>query len=1161
MRGVYLNRRLAFAALFGATLCLNLHAQSSPDYSNVNDILSGRRTLLEVDDIVVGNFVGFGSDSNLPPANYHLSNVQLSPNNALASANFFDRPHATLVTAAGSTVTAIDPVANGAQQSVHVTDSPNNSTEFNYAKAAVGDFNGDGFQDVAIASTNGLRIATAVNPANPAAGIRLGPTGQLYYNDTNYLAIAVGDFDGDGKPEIAVADYATLAIYRVNPTTLLPDRVAFIFLPIADQIPQLSITAGKFGTTNHEQLLVAGSSKGSITLLAYDFNSSLQPQVQDSQQIPGPFSLFLVQSGQFDPTSLYKQVAVQENVSGGDSTIRFITFDPSLKMTIQSPIDLEFGSSCSAAITVGNFGQTGQNLQIALPSTCVLGVYSLFIFGVAPVPGTLNFSIDVNNFGAGGPQDGDPAYFGLPAVAIDIQGRSLVLGDPTKVVLNATTQPTSIIATPPMHIDFSPLAGEPNSPPTLINVTAIPKGFFTEYDTDQKQTNQSTQKNTNSWSYGAKENIGASVGFGIPNLASVSVSDSFTAAQSWKGITEQEHGVSASSSFDVSAKTNFSDQVWFIQSRFNVYVYPVLNRLVCPASQPANCPDTAKVPLTIHFSAPDQVTFNTMSGNSLEWYQPVWEPGNVLSYPGSYSQLQKIVPNLQKLSNDLTWSTDQNSLVERSTWSQGSSTSQSTSYNQTYSFDNKTSVTASASVDFFNASANFSLDLSGSSAFSSLNQSNSTLGTSTGIAVTKPSFANGLSYEYPVTSYIFGQAQPSNVTDTLPLPPGTLQTFGGLQTAFVVDPLNQNAGGWWRQTYTGVPDIALNHPARWALSSIGSGPNCLSFGDPVTTQCAALAPYFPDDPWLSEYHWMRGFFISQASSGGNGPQLETATAGDKLLLQARVYNYSFTAMPAGVTAYARFYAQPWNSTNNTPATDPATGKPVNSFQIGQDVNIGAIPPFSDDDSSDPSQNWVFAGTTFDTTKYPDQDFTFWVIVWMQDSADQLSPELGGHGLSAVPGVLNSLADAPLQFQSPGVSYSNNVGFYKSVFHVMAPGDSVGAAPTLSPEFNIGKVQLSGRRTTPGQALYISAEVSTGVKPLYGTTAFFYDGDPNAGGQAFDAERAGYIRPNSIYQMKVPYRSDSCGVHELFVVLNKNSPNELVRRAPPVTIDCGGGLPQ
>lgn len=208
---------------------------------------------------------------------------------------------------------------------------------------------------------------------------------------------------------------------------------------------------------------------------------------------------------------------------------------------------------------------------------------------------------------------------------------------------------------------------------------------------------------------------------------------------------------------------------------------------------------------------------------------------------------------------------------------------------------------------------------SGSTGLSSLNQSKATLASSTGIAVTKPAFQNPLNFEYPVTPYIYGQNKPSNVTDNVPLS-GDIQTFGLLQTAFVADPLSPSAGGWWSQTYTTAPDVALNHPARWVLTGKGASPNCLTVGSPSgpINTCATLAPSYPTNPWLSEYHWMRRFFISNALSGAQGPQLETATVGDKLLLQARVYNYSFQSMPAGSSVHARFYVQPWNSENNTP---------------------------------------------------------------------------------------------------------------------------------------------------------------------------------------------------------------------------------------------------
>ena len=63
---------------------------------------------------------------------------------------------------------------------------------------------------------------------------------------------------------------------------------------------------------------------------------------------------------------------------------------------------------------------------------------------------------------------------------------------------------------------------------------------------------------------------------------------------------------------------------------------------------------------------------------------------------------------------------------------------------------------------------------------------------------------------------------------------------------------------------------------------------------------------------------MRGFFISNATHPGQGPQLETARAGDKLSLQARVYNYSLASMDPGAKVRVRFYGMEWDKDNHVP---------------------------------------------------------------------------------------------------------------------------------------------------------------------------------------------------------------------------------------------------
>jgi hypothetical protein len=213
----------------------------------------------------------------------------------------------------------------------------------------------------------------------------------------------------------------------------------------------------------------------------------------------------------------------------------------------------------------------------------------------------------------------------------DTQGRSYILGEPTKIVIENAAQPSVVMAMPPMHVDYIAPAGK--SAPTLLNVSWAPDGFTTAYQTQETSSNQSSSTNSTSWSFGAKETFGASLSVGDideGNGAELKVTQK--AAQALDGNIEIEHGSYSSHSFDVSQETGISDQVWLAESRFNIYVYPVIGKTVCPATKP-NCQDSEKAPLTIQFSAPEQTSYETVSGDLIPWYQPSWEYGNVLSYP------------------------------------------------------------------------------------------------------------------------------------------------------------------------------------------------------------------------------------------------------------------------------------------------------------------------------------------------------------------------------------------------------------------------------------------------------------------------------------------------------------------------------------------------
>src|SRR5262249_16316978 len=145
------------------------------------------------------------------------------------------------------------------------------------------------------------------------------------------------------------------------------------------------------------------------------------------------------------------------------------------------------------------------------------------------------------------------------------------------------------------------------------------------------------------------------------------------------------------------------------------------------------------------------------------------------------------------------WSSDSSGSAVSVAWSESSGASVTSGSVSTQSFDGSASVAAKVTIaDFGGAASTIGFDYRNSSSVSTLNESSSTLGSSTGIKVVKPSFANPGQYAYAAQLYIFGQAPPEGTVQQIPLKTG-VQSTGPLWTAFVADPtdVGGGAGVWW----------------------------------------------------------------------------------------------------------------------------------------------------------------------------------------------------------------------------------------------------------------------------------------------------------------------------------------------------------------------------
>ncbi len=1170
-----------------------------PNFTNVTDILGGRRTLFPMDDLLV----------SWPLGQSHVLRAALFTNEGSATSVYSDQ------LAAASVVSGIgrmfdlpyDVAVTLLPGSVAVTAGPGTpltTKQFpltipgtpNTVQFAKGDFTGDGFADFAFIVGSNVYVITAQDVGNMDAGVFLSDPGSAPFSLTGWSVLAAGDFDGDGTDEVALAaspaasSSISIAIYDVEVTTqggqrriqLLPKYSLSFTAPAA--ITTIVATAGNFGgvgnasTTNpttgisqDQLLLVYKYDDHGDQIIAQLFGLNDQGQLQavgssTTVRSGGSVNLSRVASGYlaFPGTSEQAVVSFQGTDEGH---LSILTADANLNVSVSSETTLPGpDSSFIYGVAVGNFGFTTQTLttlQVAV-FTCDgfgFGVPSVHLYAVSTSvdPGTGQTVYSLNKMSQAPVGESliceQGGFAGIAAG--DLQGRSLLLGPPT-IVRVQHTQPHIILGMPPAHVDWVIPANEASQ--EVLNLSAVFGGFFSSFQTAVTNQDQSSRQSTTSYTQSIFVSSTAGYQWGsAQTTGSVSVSVTASLGNVWEGSVTHAYGNYQGTAFDASSQTGFDDEVWFIDQRHNVYVYPVIGHTACPADNPS-CTDPQ--PLHVMFSGPDQVSQTRAAGASLEWYQPVQEPGNVLSYPWSLSRLQAQYQdpsmNLLTSGTPTTFYTDSSSLVEEAQWQAGESQSVTSGSGTNTSWGTSVSISQKPGIEG-GAIGNLTFSYNGSVSLSTLNTSKTTVGSSTGVGITKPgTFPDPGEYQYAIQPFIFGTQPPAGTNQPVSELFGTsvppVETSGILQAAFTADPTDPNAGAWWQGAYP-QPDLALNHPVRWSVTTETASlppPNCIRIAaTALTVNCATFNEPQPD-VWTSEFHWMKGLLITPASANGQGPQLAQATAGDQLLLQARVYNYSLTDMPAGTEAVVRFYGQPWDPSQNAVASA--------AFLIDE-VTLGPIPGFNSASNGGTQPNWALASTTtLDTASYSDQYLVFWVIVWIQDVDGRLVAEMPGHGLKAIPGALTDITEATPLLES----HSNNIGFYKYAFYIAPPSSGLplaarraGGAGDRLP-LAVEAMSMSPAIAVLNQQVQVSARLRAGTAPLDGVSVYFFDGQENAD-RPFDVESISHIRAGSEYEVRVPFRSTTCGTHTLVV---ETHPQRATNQATiVVTVDAPAALAQ
>ena len=214
------------------------------------------------------------------------------------------------------------------------------NTGANPQSVAVGDFNGDGIPDLAVANAGELTVSIFIGIGNG-----LFQAGRLFTSGADPYAIAVADFNGDGKTDLAVANSAdsTVSILLGNGDGTFASPVAY-----AVGLDPVAIVAADFNGDGNVDIATANFYDGDVTILLGSGTGTLAPAMNFGSG-SGPISMV---AGDFNADGTVDLAVANSN----DNTIGILTGHGDGSFGAVQPVG---GGLGPFAIVAGDFNNDG----------------------------------------------------------------------------------------------------------------------------------------------------------------------------------------------------------------------------------------------------------------------------------------------------------------------------------------------------------------------------------------------------------------------------------------------------------------------------------------------------------------------------------------------------------------------------------------------------------------------------------------------------------------------------------------------------------------------------------------------------------------------------------------------------------------------------------
>jgi len=154
------------------------------------------------------------------------------------------------------------------------------STGFNPQSVSIGDFNGDGKLDLATANFNDNTASILLNTTANGATTPTFATKVDFTTGSTPRSVSIGDFNGDGKLDLAVANYTNSNNASILLNTTATGATTPTFNPKVDFTTgsgSTSVSIGDFNSDNKPDLAVSNQNGASVSILLNTTTNATTP--------------------------------------------------------------------------------------------------------------------------------------------------------------------------------------------------------------------------------------------------------------------------------------------------------------------------------------------------------------------------------------------------------------------------------------------------------------------------------------------------------------------------------------------------------------------------------------------------------------------------------------------------------------------------------------------------------------------------------------------------------------------------------------------------------------------------------------------------------------------------------------------------------------------